>query len=49
MPPGRFSDAEDLARQLLDRLAEIPADDETPWVKLGNVCFRAARMRNAPW
>jgi len=43
---GQFVDAEDLAHRLLERLAEIAADDEAPWVKVGNVCFRASRIRD---
>jgi hypothetical protein len=44
---GQFVDAEDLARRLLQRLAEIAADDEAPWVKIGDVCVRASRIRDA--
>jgi hypothetical protein len=43
---GHFDDANDLARRLLDRLAEIAADDEAPWVKIGDVCLRATRIRD---
>jgi len=43
---GQFSDANDLARRLLERLAEIAADEEAPWVKVGDVCFRASRVRD---
>jgi Domain of unknown function (DUF4062) len=41
---GGFIDAEDLAGRLLQRLAEIGADDEAPWVKVGDVLMRASRM-----
>lgn len=43
---GHFADADDLARRLLQRLAEIAADDEAPWVKVGDVCLRASRIRD---
>jgi hypothetical protein len=43
---GQFADASDLARRLLQRLAEIAADDEAPWVKIGDVCLRANRIRD---
>lgn len=43
---GQFADADDLARRLLERLAEIAADDEAPWVKVGDACFRASRIRD---
>jgi len=43
---GQFADADDLARRLLRRLSEISADDEAPWVKTGDVCLRASRIRD---
>lgn len=43
---GQFEDADDLSRRLLTRLAEIAADDEAPWIKLGNSCLRATRIRD---
>jgi hypothetical protein len=43
---GRFTDADDLAGRLLQRLAEIAADDEAPWVKIGDVLMRASRIRD---
>jgi hypothetical protein len=43
---GQFVDAQDLGRRLLDRLTEIAADDEAPWVKIGDVCLRASRIRD---
>lgn len=43
---GQFTDANDLVRRLLERLAEIAADDQAPWVKVGDVCFRASRIRD---
>jgi hypothetical protein len=43
---GQFDDADDLTRRLLERLAEMAADDEAPWVKVGVVCFRATRIRD---
>lgn len=30
--------------RLLQRLSEIAADDEAPWVKIGDVCVRASRI-----
>jgi len=44
---GRFRDADDLAAGLGRRLSEIAADDEAPWVKLGNAIFRATRIRDS--
>jgi hypothetical protein len=43
---GQFTDAEDLSGRLLQRLAEIAADDEAPWVKIGDVLMRASRIRD---
>jgi hypothetical protein len=43
---GQFAGADDLAQRLLERLAEIAADDEAPWVKVGDVCIRASRIRD---
>jgi hypothetical protein len=43
---GQFSDAGDLTRRLLQRLAEIAADDEAPWIKIGNACIRADAIRD---
>lgn len=43
---GQFDDAGDLATRLIQRLAEIAADDQAPWVKLGAACFRASRIRD---
>jgi hypothetical protein len=43
---GQFIDAHDLARRLLERLTEIAADDEAPWVKIADVCIRASRIRD---
>jgi hypothetical protein len=43
---GQFTDADDLAKRLLQRLGEIAADDEAPWVKIGDVCLRASRIRD---
>jgi hypothetical protein len=43
---GQFVDAEDLARRLLDRLAEMSADDEAPWVKVSDICMRASTIRD---
>lgn len=43
---GQFGDADDLSRRVLARLAEIAADDETPWIKIGDACLRATRVRD---
>jgi hypothetical protein len=43
---GQFSDVDDLARRLLQRLAEIAADDEAPWIKVGDACIRADAIRD---
>lgn len=43
---GQFDDADDLVRRLLTRLAEIAADDEAPWIKVGDACLRATRIRD---
>jgi hypothetical protein len=43
---GQFTDADDLTGRLLQWLAEIAADDEAPWVKIGDVLMRASRSRD---
>lgn len=43
---GQFGDGDDLSRRLLARLAEIAADDEAPWIKIGDACLRATRVRD---
>ncbi len=43
---GQFDDADDLASRLPQRLAEIAADDEAPWIKIGDLCLRASRIRD---
>lgn len=43
---GQFVDAQDLATRLLQRLAEIAADDEAPWIKIADVCMRASSIRD---
>jgi hypothetical protein len=43
---GQFDDAEDLARRVVTRLAEIAADDDAPWIKVGDSCLRATRIRD---
>lgn len=43
---GRFRDPEDLARRVLERMAEMAADDESPWVKVGEAVFRAEVIRD---
>lgn len=43
---GQFANANDLVTRLLQRLSEIAADDEAPWVKLGDVCLRAQTIED---
>jgi hypothetical protein len=43
---GQFADADDLVERLLQRLAEITADDEAPWIKVGDACLRADVIRD---
>lgn len=42
VPP--FSSPDDLRRQIEDRLRSIAAEDLAPWVKLGNIIFRAREV-----
>ena len=41
---GSFTTGEDLAKRLLRRLRELAAEDLSPWVKLGDVLFRATAI-----
>jgi len=41
-----FTTADDLRRQVEDRLKTIAAEDLAPWCKLGNVIFRAAEVED---
>jgi hypothetical protein len=43
---GQFADTDDLVGRLLQRLAEIAADDEAPWIKIGDACIRADVIRD---
>lgn len=43
---GRFRDAESLVQGVRGRLVEIAADDESPWVKLGDAIFRVESLRD---
>ena len=43
---GQFVDAGDLVRRVLQRLAEIAADDEAAWIKVGDACIRADVVRD---
>jgi len=43
---GSFGDGDDLVRRVIERLSEIAADDEAPWIKLGDAVFRADRIRD---
>lgn len=44
---GPFSGGDDLVRRISQRIAEIAADDEAPWVKVGDAAFRASVIRDA--
>jgi len=43
---GQFADVNDLVRRVLQWLAEIAADDEAPWIKVGDACMRADVIRD---
>jgi hypothetical protein len=43
---GQFTGAENLAQGVRSRLSRIAAEDLSPWVKLGDVIFRAHRIEN---
>jgi hypothetical protein len=43
---GNFSGIDDLITRATERLAEIAADDEAPWVKVGDAIFRASVIRD---
>jgi hypothetical protein len=43
---GRFADTGELCQRLLERLAEVAGDDEVPWIKIGQTCLRASRIRD---
>lgn len=43
---GGFNGTEDLIRRASERLGEIAADDEAPWVKVGDAVFRASVIRD---
>jgi hypothetical protein len=43
---GNFRDTDDLTARVTERLAEIAADDEAPWVKVGDAVFRASVIRD---
>jgi hypothetical protein len=44
---GSFADGADLARRVCERIAELAADDEAPWVKVGDAIFRATLLRDS--
>ncbi len=44
---GSFKDGEDLARRVVERIAEIAADQEAPWIKIGECLLRAAVIRDS--
>jgi hypothetical protein len=41
---GSYRTATDLAEQIRHRIGELAAEDVSPWVKLGDVVFRASRV-----
>ncbi|HEX4435666.1 MAG TPA: hypothetical protein VH061_02620 [Solirubrobacteraceae bacterium] len=43
---GQFADTEDLVGRLLQRLSEIAAEDEAPWIKVGDAWVRADVIRD---
>jgi Domain of unknown function (DUF4062) len=43
---GRFRDPAELAVRVAKRVAELAADDEAPWVKVGDAVFRASVIRD---
>jgi len=43
---GTFTTPDDLARQVLERLKSMAADDVSPWVKVGDAVFRADVIRD---
>lgn len=43
---GRFRGTDDLLAAVKRRLGEIAANDEAPWVKLGEAVFRVERIRD---
>ena len=43
---GNFRKIDDLIPRVTERLAEIAADDEAPWVKVGDAVFRASVIRD---
>ena len=42
---GRFTTVDNLCQRLNQRIAEMAADDEAPWIKIGETCLRATRIR----
>jgi hypothetical protein len=44
---GQYRDASDLVGRLRERLREIAADDESPWIKVGDAVIRANWIRDA--
>lgn len=44
---GSFSTADDLAERVKRRMAEIAAEEDSPWVKIGDVVVRAERIEDA--
>ncbi|MGH2964747.1 MAG: DUF4062 domain-containing protein [Solirubrobacterales bacterium] len=43
---GRFDGPNDLAERVIGRIAELAADDEAPWVKVGDAVLRATVIRD---
>lgn len=44
---GRFSGAADLAQRVVERMAELAADDDAPSVKVGDAVLRASLIRDS--
>jgi hypothetical protein len=44
---GPFTDGDDLVRRVEERVTEIAADDEAPWIKVSDAVFRASVIRDA--
>ena len=43
---GSFEGPADLARRVVERIGELAADDEAPWVKVGDAVLRADSIRD---
>jgi len=43
---GTYADVDSLVRSVRSRLLEMAADEDSPWVKIGNVVFRAESIED---